>query len=270
MINFLREIQLFFRELYNNRQLIIHLANRDFRIKYARNRLGLLWAVLEPMALLIIMLLVFTYLRSRAHADYPFVVYLMSGLAGYNFFSSGMSQGANSLKSFSFMLELVHLRTAIIPVISILTSFRTHLIILGITLIILLGNGIGFSIYWFQLLYFIFALWVLLIGTNWITSVLMVFVPDLQHIISIFMRALFFLTPVFWDISIFPAKYRIFLKINPLFHIVEGYRMSLLYHEPFWSDKYAFMFFWINTLGTLLLGFYIFTKLSPYVADINN
>jgi len=270
MAGMINEIVSYCRELAGNHRVIVKLANRDFRIRYSRNYLGLLWAVVEPMAMLIIMLLVFTFLRTRTHPDYPFVVFLLSGLVAFDFFSKGFSQATNSMRSFSFMINVVHIRTSLLPIISIFTTFRAHLIILGIAIIILLFNGVPFSGYWFQLPYFMLAAWMLLTGLAWMSSALVLFIPDLQYIISISMRALFFLTPVFWDISIFPEKYHWIVKINPLFHLVEGYRMCLLYHEPFWSDIYAMISFWIITLFFLFFGSFVFKRLRPYFADVTN
>lgn len=264
------EISSFIHDLINNRRLIGKLANRDFRIRYARDYLGLMWAIVEPLAMLIIMLIVFTYLRTRSHPDYPFVVFLLSGLVAFDFFNKSFSQATQSMRAYSFMINMVHIRVSLLPLISILTTFRTHLVILAIAIVILLFNGIGFSLYWFQLVYFMLGAWLLLTGLTWISSAMLIFVPDLQHVVGIAMRALFFLTPIFWDISIFPEKYHKFIKLNPLFYLVEGYRMSLLYHKPFWSDGYAMIAFWSFTLFFLFFGAYVFRRLKPYFADLSN
>lgn len=264
------EIVSFIRDLLNSRRLIAKLANRDFRIRYARDHMGLIWAIVEPLAMLIIMLIVFTYLRTRSHPDYPFVVFLLSGLVAFDFFNKSFSQATHSMRAYSFMINLVHIRSSLLPLVSILTTFRTHLVILAIAIGILLFNGIGFSFYWFQLIYFMLAAWLLLTGLTWMSSAMLLFVPDLQHIISIGMRAMFFLTPIFWDLSIFPEKYHKILKLNPLFYLVEGYRMSLLYHKPFWSDSYAMLSFWMITLFFLFLGAFVFRRLKPYFADVSN
>ena len=258
----------FLTELYRSKHIILKLAQRDFKIKYARNYFGLAWAVIEPLAMLMIMLVVFTYLRNRSHSEYPFIVYLLSGVVGFNFFSAALGQATHSIKAFSFIINIVHLRISFVPFISILSTFFTHLIVLGIAIFILLLNGIGFSWYWFQLIYFMLASWLLLVGLTWFTSALVVYVRDLQYLIRIGMRAMFFLTPIFWDVKMFPEQYQHYLKLNPLYYIVEGYRMSLLYHQPFWSDGFAMVSFWMFTLFFLFAGAYVFKRLSPTFIDL--
>lgn len=258
----------FFKNSINQSVLIFRLARRNFKIQYARNYLGLAWAILEPLALLVIMLIVFTYLRHRGeHENLPFAVYLLSGMVGFDFISKSLHQATNSIRNNSFMNRLLHLPTSMIPLIPIMSTFFTHLIILAITMIIILLHGIPFSWYWFQLPYFMFASWLFLIGITRLTSSVVVFVTDLQHVIGILLRGLFFLTPIFWDISMFPEQYRIYFKFNPLFYIVEGYRMCLIFHKPFWSDTVAMISFWIATLFFLIFGNYVFRKLSPNFAD---
>jgi len=128
-------------------------------------------------------------------------------------------------------------------------------------------HGFGFSWYWFQLVYFMFASWMFLTGVTRLTASLVIFVQDLQYVIGIVLRGLFFLTPIFWSIDMFPEQNRIYFKLNPLYHIVEGYRMSLLYDKPFWSDGISMLSFWTVTIFFLISGTYVFKKLSPNFAD---
>lgn len=258
----------FIADLVKNRNLIYHLALRDFKIKYARNYFGLAWAVLEPLALLVIMLIVFTFLRDRGEREnYPFAVYMLSGMIGFDFVSKSLQQATQSIRGYSYLIKLLHIPTTLIPSITIMSSFFTHIIVLCITIFIILLHGFGFSWYWFQILYFMFASWLFLTGVTWLTSSVVIFLHDLQYIIGIVMRGLFFLTPIFWDLSMFPEKYQVYFKLNPLFYIVEGYRMSLLYHKPFWSDGFAMISFWTSTLFFLIVGAFVFKKLSPNFAD---
>jgi ABC-type polysaccharide/polyol phosphate export permease len=260
----------FIGDIIKNRRLLFHLALRDFKIKYSRNYLGLAWAVLEPLAMLLIMMVVFTYLRNRVHPEYPFIVYLLSGLMGYDFFSKSLGNATNSIKSFSFIMDLVHIHRSFIPIISILTSFYTHLIVLAVAIVVLMLNGVTFSWYWLQLPYFMLAAWLLLLGLTWITSSVVVYVRDIHYFIPIIMRALFFLTPIFWNISMFPEKYHIYFKLNPLYYIVEGYRSCLIYKQPFWTDTTSMIAFWLITITFIVIGAYTFNKLSPGFTDIEN
>ncbi len=256
------------QEFYSNRKILLELAKRDFKIMYGGNYLGLAWAIIEPVAMMFIMLLVFTYLRSRAGGEYPFVAYLLTGVMAYNFFNSGLSQATKSMKLFSYLIRQGNMKMAILPTVNILSSLITHIIIL------IIGAGIFATVkvypswYLLQLIYCFFASSVLLLGLTWITSSLVVFVWDINFIINIIMRGAFFLTPIFWNIEMFPHRFAAILKLNPLYHIVETYRMCFLYHKPFWSDTYSFVSFWIITIVILLLGAFVYKRLRPHFDDV--
>jgi len=256
------------QDVFLNRRIIFELTRREFKILYGNKYLGFIWALLEPVAMMLIMVLVFTYLRNRAMDDYPFPVYLLSGVIGFDFFNKSLTRATQSIKSYAYIVRRGHFRMSLLPLVNIVFNFQTHLIILIISACIFAFLGVYPSWYWLQLPYYFFASSMLLIGITWITSSLVVFILDIQYIINILMRTLFFLTPIFWQISMFPKKFAIILKLNPMYHIVEGYRSCFLYHKPFWSDMYSFTAFWIFTLAMLLIGGYVFRRLRPHFDDV--
>lgn len=258
-----------FKDIYLNRVIIYELTRREFKIMYANKHLGFLWIVLEPIAIMLILALVFTYLRGGGRdGDYPFAVFLLSGVVGFNFFSNSLNRATQSIKQNKYIVGRGQFSATLLPFVTIFFNLQAHLIVLGVSSILFLGFGVYPSWYWLQLLYYFFASSMLLIGLTWITSPLILFVKDLQYIISIFTRALFFLTPIFWEISIFPPNLKLILKLNPLYHIVEGYRACFLYHEPFWSDKYSLISFWIITIALLIFGRWFFNRLKPHFDDV--
>jgi len=258
----------FLSDIYKNRRIILELTRREFKITYGTNYLGLAWSVVEPMTMMLILLLVFTYLRPHTSNEYPFAIYLLTGVIAYDFFNKSFTQATRSIKFHSFLLKQGNFRMAILPMINIFSTLQTHLIILALSIPIFIFSGIYPTLYWLQLVYFIFAASVLLVGISWITSSMILFIWDIQYIINILMRTAFFLTPIFWDMSMFPPKIALLLKLNPLFHIIEGYRMCILYHRPFWSDMYSFVSFWIITIVILITGVIVFKRLRPHFADV--
>jgi len=263
-----KEAFFFVRELYCNRRIILELTKRDFKIRYSENYLGFAWAVLEPLAMLLILWFVFTYLRHRAGHSYPFVAFLLSGLMAFNYFSSAVNSATKSIKSFSFILKRGSLNIALLPIVSIFSSLFINLISMVVAIPIFLVSGIMPSWYWLQLIYFIFCTSLLITGISWLTASIVLFVVDVQYIISIAMRVLFFLTPIFWEITMFPPKIGALLKMNPLYYLVDGYRCCLLYHLPFWNDPVSAISFWIFTIFFLILGMFVFTRLRPHFADV--
>jgi len=259
----------FIKQILINRHLILDLTRRDFKTRYSQHLFGLSWAVLEPISIMAILWVVFSLLYASAtHSGYPFVSFLLCGIIPYDFFNKTINKGTRAITSFSFLIKQVDFKIAILPLIYILSELVILILILVVSFGIFSINHVPPSWYWFQLIYYIFAMCVLLLGVCWFTSSVLPFFPDIYIIISIVMRILFFLTPIFWDINRIPADLLPFLKINPLFYLVEGFRMSILYHKPFWSDLHGTLFFWGVTLFFLILGVYVFKKLRPQFADV--
>lgn len=259
----------FFQQLYFNRDLILELTRRDFTSKYVKNFFGLSWAILDPLAFIVVLYFVFGMrFGDKETMGVPFIFYLISGYIAYDFFSTALGQVSDSIKSYSFMITKVNFRLAILPIVKLLSNLAMHFIILGIVLVIFMLNSIYPTLYWLQLVYYIFAVYCLLLGLAWITSSISLFFPDIKNIISIVIRLLFFLTPIFWSIQGMPDNYAFVLKLNPLFYIVNGYRESIIYQVGFWEHPMLMLYYWGVTLIFLIAGVVVFKKLRPHFADV--
>ena len=118
-----REAFRFVRHVYEKKYLIYELTKRDFKQKYTANFLGLAWAVIDPLATMLIFWLVFGLgLRTGKTMDVPFVTYLITGIASYSFFQGALSQATNSLQAYSFLLKKVDCRTSIVPLVKIFSE----------------------------------------------------------------------------------------------------------------------------------------------------
>lgn len=272
-MNAIQESWEFFREFYRLRQVVFQLARQDFRNRYVGASLGLFWTFVQPLVMtLILWAVVSLAFKTSAVHGVPFVLFLLAGLAVWNCFSEGLGLATGVFYEYAFLVKKVQFQIAVLPLVKILSSLAIHGIFLLFVMGILIVNGIFPSFYWVQILYYMLALVVLLQGVSWITASLNVLAKDVAYMINVLLQFGFWLTPVFWDISLIPAPvqkyFLILLKLNPLAYIVEGYRQSLFYHRPFWADPGWTVYFWVVTLVILVLGGMIFRKLKPHFADV--
>lgn len=259
----------FFREIFRSKHMICQLTKRDFNARYIQNVLGLAWAILDPLFFVLILWFVFSTLRSgNTVGSIPLIAYLLTGLIPFMFFSDVLSSSTSSIKNYSFLISKVNFRIALLPLVKLLSGIMIHCIVFCVGAIILIIKGIYPSIWWFQVLYFMFAAALLLLGISWLTSAISVFLPDTANIINIIIKFLFYLTPIFWEMNHFPAKYQIILKLNPLYYIVNGYRNSLIYHKSFWNEPIITIYYWLFSFVFLIIGVSSFKKLRPHFADV--
>jgi ABC-type polysaccharide/polyol phosphate export permease len=266
---FLKEIIDFFYQLFINRQLILTLTMRDFEKAYIKNFFGFVWAILDPLAFVVILYIVFG--TRYGDADYnavPFAVYLITGHIAFELFSSTLTKVTKSIAEHSYLLKKVNFRVAILPLVTILSNLMVHAIVLVIAILIVVFNHFLPTWYWLQLLYYIFALSVFLVSAGWLTSSIYLFFPDISNIVGIITRALFFLTPIFWNIEGLPESFQNLLKLNPLYYIVAGYRDSLINQVGVWHHPLLTVYYWTVCLVVMVAGVLVFKKLRPHFADV--
>lgn len=259
----------FFRQIGEKRYLLYQLTKRDLIQKYVDSYLGLTWAIFEPLATTLILSVIFTLgFKTGPVQDVPFFLYLFSGIVAFNYFSMSFNEGSQVIRSYSFLVKKVNFRLSILPIVKVFSCSIFHSIMIVLLLIVLLFYGYYPSIYWFQFIYYFFAMNVLVLGLSWGTSAISVFVPDVRHVVAIGLQFLFYLSPVFWSIDNIPDKWSFLPKLNPMFYIINGYRDTFIYHKPFWYHMNETIYFWVFSITCLAAGAMIFKRLRPHFADV--
>lgn len=254
--------------LIRQRWMVWSLAWRDFRHRYVRNLLGIVWAVVDPVAFVGILYLIFHSGIGNANTDdVPFILYILCGNIAFDLFNN-LQNLTQVIKDHEFLVKKMNFNTELLPASRLISSLMIHGMVLAISVVIILTNGIQPTFYWFQLLYYTLSLSVLLFGTSLLTSSISLFFPDISHIIPIFTRVLFFITPVFWKLDLLSDAVLHWLMFNPMLYIVNGYRDSLLYGKGFWLYPNQTIYFWTLSLFLCWLGIYIHRKLRPHFAEV--
>ena len=149
-----------------------------------------------------------------------------------------------------------------------MSALFIHVFLIVVTLVILLLNGIYPCIYWIQIFYFSLCTFLLVLGISYITCSIVVFFRDLGQIISILLQVGVWVTPIMWDINNLSRPMQMIFKLNPVFYLVDGYRMALLDHMWFFEHFYSTVYFWIFTVAAFLFGALVFKRLKVHFADI--
>jgi lipopolysaccharide transport system permease protein/teichoic acid transport system permease protein len=190
------------------------------------------------------------------------------GMMPFMMFSEVLNNSADAVVKNVHLVKKTIFPTEVLPAVQLLASLVGHGIMLGILVTLMAFHGIPFSLYNVQSLYYLFALSVLCLGMSWFLASVNVFCRDLGHVLKVVLNVWFWATPIVWPLEIMPDSYRSLLKLNPLLYIVEGYRNSLLYQIPLWNDCYVGLYYWMVSLGLLILGGVVFRKLKPGFGDV--
>ena len=260
----------FFLDIHDKRELLFELAKRGFQKQYMGSSLGFIWVYLQPLLLITVLYFVFTFgLRAGNISDgTPFIVYFVSGMIAWFYFSENLSSNAGIIKQHTFLLKKVDFRLSLLPMVKLMSSAIPHFFLILVAIVIAAINGIYPSWYTLQLFYYFAAMVVLLLGIGWLTSSTNLFVPDVSKFVAVTVTFGMWLTPLIWDIAIVPPEYRWIVNLNPFYYIVEGYRDSIIYGIGFWEKPMHTLYFWVETIAILWVGFTVFKKLRPHFAEV--
>ncbi len=236
--------------------LLHQMISRDFRIKYKASIMGVLWSFLNPMLMTLVYYFVFSSIFKSSMEN--FVVYLMSGIILFNYFSEATSLGLISIVSNASLINKVYIPKYIFPLSKVLSS-AINLCVSFIPLLILMAiTGVHFAKSLLLIPLLIVILLTLTVGVSMIVSSMYVFFRDMQFLWSLVMTVWMFLTPIFYPETIIPERFIHFYHANPLYQLCMFARTIILEGKAP-SPRNLLMCF-VSALVMLIMGYTVFHK----------
>lgn len=260
----------FIGELLSRRQMILELAKRDFKTKYLGSYLGILWAFVHPTVYVVILWFVFQVgFKSQPAGNTPFVLWMLCGIIPWFFFSECLASATSAVMDNAFLLKKMSFSVGMLPIVKILSALVLHLFFICVVVVMFFVYSLPLTLHALQVLYYLFAAIVLLLGLSWFTSSVVLFFRDMGQIVSMALQFAFWVTPIFWSAKMLPMKYLNLVKLNPVYYLVEGYRESFIYHTWFWqSHPMLTLYYWAVTGCIFVVGAVVFRRLRPHFADV--
>ncbi|MED7789174.1 ABC transporter permease [Francisella sp. 19X1-34] len=270
-MRYVKEFYRFLKHLINNKKLIMVLAYNNFKEEFLGSYLGIFWAVIRPITFILVIWVVFTYgIRpGGSGGSSSIILFLLTGMIPWFFFSDALTKSCEAIIVNEFLVKKVAFSVNILPLISILSCFIIHVVLVFILMIVFMLNGHFPNIYWLQIPYYLFCTIMLLLGLGWLTSALRVFVKDTTEVVGLITQFGFWFTPVFWSPDKVPERFRFILDLNPMAYIIQGFRDTFIHGVWFWQDStQQLTIFWIMMLSILFVGAIVFKRLTPHFGDV--
>jgi ABC-type polysaccharide/polyol phosphate export permease len=210
---------------------LVALSRREIRKRYATTMLGAAWTVLQPLALMVIYVVVFAFiLRAGRQADSArdFAFYLLVGMLPYLAIADGLQRASTALREDRALQEREVFPAEILPVARVVAASVAEVVGLALLVVLELSLGMPASGWMLALPLLVVLRVVITCGLAWIVSILTIFVADLAEALSFILTAWLFLTPIFYTPESVPPALRWMTAVNPLYHLVEAYRSVLL------------------------------------------
>ena len=259
-------LKLDLKELFQFKDLFVTLTYREYRVRYAQTILGFLWALLQPLATLIIFTFVFGKAIKVQTDNIPYPVFAMCGISIWTYFSFVISQAGKSLINSQSMIQKIYFPRIILPLSRAFIGFIDFFITLILLFILIIYYDVSISpnIVFFP--FFIFVAIIAALGFGIWISALTVRFRDFQQIIPFIIQIGLYSTPIAYSALYISKKYHlIYYCINPMVGVVEGFRWCFfgygeINHYTFYSILIVFLVF--------VSSVFYFKKVEKIMADI--
>ncbi len=213
-------------KLNENKFLFSELVKRDFKKKYKRTYLGMLWSVISPLLTLLVMRMVFTQFFGRNVEHYT--IYIFCGNIVFAFFSDCANGGMGALMSNASIFSKVNVPKYLFVFSKSIASLINFGLTFVVFLIFCVIDGVKFTPYFLLLIIPIVFLAIFSIGIGMILSALFVFFRDIQYLWGVFTTLLMYVSVIFYTIDSFePLIQKLFL-LNPIYVYIKYFRLLVL------------------------------------------
>jgi ABC-2 type transport system permease protein len=213
-------------ELYGSRELLRNFVSRDLRARYKGSVLGIVWSLLNPLCMMLIYGIVFSFVNRGGPVRY-FSLWFMAGYLPWIFFQTSLQMGASSLLAHAGLLQKVYFPREVLP----MSQTLANLVNLGIAMAVLLPIEwavVGFTpVGMAELVVVTVALLGFALGLTLLISAATVYFRDIEFLLGLVLMAWFFLTPVVFPSSIYPQRYAWVFRLNPMTPFIDAYREAI-------------------------------------------
>ena len=236
--------------------LMKQLVSRDFKTKYKRSVLGVLWSFLNPLLTMMVQYIVFSTLFK---SDIPnFAVYLLTGIVCFSYFSEATSMSLTSIVGNASLITKVYVPKYIYPLTRVMSSTINFGLSLLPLLAVLLVTRTPIRPAILLLPFGVFCLFALALGVGMLLAAAMVFFRDTQFLWGVVSMLWMYATPIFYPESIIPERFMLIYKMNPLYHIIRFIRTILINGVS--PEPKAYVLALIASVVPLIIGITVFKR----------
>ncbi|MBR3660496.1 MAG: ABC transporter permease [Bacilli bacterium] len=252
-----------FEELYQYRELLKTNIHKEIRGKYKGSFLGIIWSFLNPLLMVLVYAIVFPYIMRMQQEHY--LVYLITGIIPWNFFTTVVTSGCNCVWINGGIIKKVFFPREILPISVVGAALVNFLISCVIILLFVIFGGIGlsFNILWVIPIAIIQSMFSL--GILFILSAINVYIRDIEYLVAFFMNLVFYATPIIYNSSLIPDRFRWILYLNPMTQFIDAYR-NIFYYKTLPNCMSLFILFFVSII-VLTIGYLVFDKLEKGFAE---
>ena len=253
------------KELWAYRELLWVLIARDIKVRYKQTVLGASWALIQPLATMLLFSLIFGRLAKIPSDGFPYPIFVFAGLLPWTFFANTLSSSSNSLVGQQQLISKVYFPRLILPLSSVGSGLVDFAISALIMLALLFYFGVGATVNLLAVPLLVLAVIFIALGAGTLLSALTVTYRDFRYIIPFMVQFWMFATPVVYPASLFPEKWQWVLYLNPVAGLIEAFRSAFLGRA---FDIDGIVISGISSIVIFVVGVFYFEKMERRFADV--
>jgi len=257
------------QEIWRYRLFIVSTVRREFALRYFNSLLGSAWAVIQPMAMIVVYTVIFSQimLARLPEANFPlaYSFYLCAGLLTWTFFAEIVNRSLIMFLENANMLKKLNFPHMCFPLAIVFSALLNFSIIFGIFTIVMIISGHFPGWAFLGLVPVLIIQIAFAFGLGLGLGVLNVFFRDVGQLTSIILQLLFWCTPIVYPISILPAALQAWVSLSPFTVITSAYQQIIVYGRwPNWYDLS-----WVAAFSLLLCawGAYLYRAHAHELVD---
>lgn len=253
-----------FKEIYNYREMVATLVQRELRGRYKASVLGFLWTFINPLCQLLIYTIVFSVIMTNNTPKYYLFIFV--ALIPWNFCSTCLTGGSGCIIGQQAMITKIYFPREVIPIAYVTASFINMLYGYIVVFVVCLFSRVHFSILGLLCLPLVMLVeYCFVLGITMIFSALTVYLRDTEHILGIVSMGWMFMTPIMYSSDLVPASLMPIFKLNPMTSISESYRDIMYYGRV--PNLRALGIVALCGIAIMVFGFWFFGKLKRRFAE---
>ena len=215
-------------DLWEHRELLYFLTWRDVKVRYKQTLLGVTWAILQPLATMLVFSLFFGRLARMPSEGVPYPLFAFTALVPWTFFANGLTQAANSVVLNQNLVTKIYFPRLAIPIATVLAGAVDFVLAFLLLVVLMVYYGVPVSprMLWivpFSLLALLTAL-----GVGFWLAALNVQYRDVRYTVPFLVQLWLFATPIAYPSTLLGEPWRTVYGINPMVGVVEGSRWAMI------------------------------------------
>ncbi len=256
----------YFKDLLAYRELFLLLAWRDVLVRYKQTVIGVSWSVLRPLLTMIVFTIVFGRLAKMPSEGVAYPILVYAALLPWQFFSTAVNEGGNSLVNNASMISKVFFPRIIIPTTALIVSLIDFLISILIlsALMVWYQHVPTWRVVFFPMFLGLAA--IAAMGVTYLISALNVKYRDFRHVLPFIIQIGLYISPVGFSSTVVPEDWRLVYSLNPMVGVIDGFRWAIIGNtEMYWPGFFLSVGF---ALLLLVIGFGFFRSMEREFADV--